>query len=258
MKKALLWIGFTFGLPAILLGLWWLITAISPNFFFPSPGEILVTFFQTWFGPRLWLDVLPSILRFGVGVLIAIVLGIVLGVVIGLNRDLRSLTEPTFEFFRALPAPVLIPPLLLLIGPNDATKITLIVLAAIWPVLLNTVEGVRASDSVQNETSRSYGIHGFNRVRYQVLPGAAPQIMAGVRQALPIGLILMVISEMFNATAGLGFAIIQFQRTFAIPEMWSGILVLGLLGYGVAVVFRIFERRILRWYHGLKDLENAS
>jgi len=82
--------------------------------------------------------------------------------------------------------------------------------------------------------------------------------MAGIRQCLPIGLILMVISEMFNTTAGLGFAIIQFQRTFAIPEMWSGILVLGLLGYGVAVVFRIFERRILRWYHGLKDLENAS
>jgi ABC-type nitrate/sulfonate/bicarbonate transport system permease component len=258
VRKAVTWIAFTFGLPAILIALWWLVTAISPNFFFPSPGEILVTFFETWFGPRLWLDVLPSILRFGVGVIIAMVLGIVIGVIVGLNRDLRSLTEPTFEFFRALPAPVLIPPLLLLIGPNDAMKIFIIALASIWPVLLNTVEGVRAADSVQNETSRSYGIRGFRRVQFQVLPGAAPQIMAGIRQCLPIGLILMVISEMFNTTAGLGFTIIQFQRTFAIPEMWSGILVLGLLGYGVAVVFRIFERRILRWYHGLKDLENAS
>lgn len=258
MRKALIAVGYTVGLPLILIALWWLASTLSPSFFFPPPGEILTTFFETWFGPRLWLDVLPSILRFGVGVIIAMVAGVVLGVIIGLNRDLRALTEPTFEFFRALPAPVLIPPLLLLIGPNDTTKILLIALAAVWPVLLNTVEGVRASDSVQNETSRSYGIHGFSRVRYQILPGAAPQIMAGIRQCLPIGLILMVISEMFNATAGLGFAIIQFQRTFAIPEMWSGILVLGLLGYGVAVVFRFFERRILRWYHGLKDLENAS
>jgi len=158
VKKAVVWIAFTFGLPAILISLWWIVTAISPNFFFPNPGEILVTFFETWFGPRLWLDVLPSILRFGVGVVIAMVLGVVIGVVVGLNRDLRSLTEPTFEFFRALPAPVLIPPLLLLIGPNDAMKIFIIALASIWPVLLNTVEGVRAADSVQNETSRSYGI----------------------------------------------------------------------------------------------------
>lgn len=258
MKKTLTWLGFTFGLPLILIGLWAIAATVSPNFFFPPPGEILVTFFETWFGPRLWQDVLPSLLRFGIGVVIAIVLGIVLGVIIGLNRDLRALTEPTFEFFRALPAPVLIPPLLLLIGPTNSMKIFLIALASIWPVLLNTVEGVRAADSVQNETSRSYGIHGFSRIRYQVLPGAAPQVMAGIRQSLPIGLILMVISELFNTTSGLGFAIIQFQRTFAIPEMWSGILVLGLIGYAVAAVFRFAERRILRWYHGLKDLENAS
>ena len=109
----------------------------------------------------------------------------------------------------------------------------------------------------QSDTSRSYGITGFARVRYQILPGAAPQILAGIRQALPIGLILMVISEMFGAFAGLGFSIIQFQRRFAIPEMWSGILVLGLLGYTVAAVFRVVERRILRWYFGLKELENA-
>src|SRR5690606_16861898 len=100
--------------------------------------------------------------------------------------------------------------------------------------------------------------HGFNRIRYQVLPSATPQIMTGIRQCLPIGLIMMVISEMFGAFAGLGFSIIQFQRKFAIPEMWSGILLLGLLGYGVAALFRFIERRVLRWYHGLKDLENAA
>lgn len=257
-KKVLIGVGMTLGLPIILVLLWWLSTALSPNFFVPTPGELIVTFFKTWFGPAFWEDVLPSIGRFLLGVLAAIVVGILAGVLIGLNRTLRDLTEPVFEFFRALPAPALIPALLLLFGPTDAEKIFLIALASVWPVLLNTIEGVRAADPVQSETCRSYDITGFNRVRFQVLPAAAPQIVAGVRQSLPIGLILMVISEMFATTSGLGFSIIQFQRQFAIPEMWSGILVLGLLGYAVAIIFRAFERRILRWYHGLKDLENAA
>lgn len=258
MKKFFVAAAYTLGLPIILIGLWWIAAAAFPSFFFPTPGEIFLTFIETWIGPRLWLDVLPSLLRFGIGVIIAIVAGIVLGILVGLNRDLRAFTEPVFEFFRALPAPVLIPVLLLVIGPNDGMRIFVIALAAVWPVLLNTIAGVRAADSVQSDTSRSYGIHGWGRVRYQVLPGAAPQIIAGVRQCLPIGLILMVISEMFAGSAGLGFTIIQFQRRFAIPEMWSGILVLGLIGYGVAVVFRVIERRTLRWYLGLKDLENAA
>jgi len=257
VKRVLSGVAFTVALPIILIVLWWIFSTVSPSFFVPTPPELISTFFDTWFGPRLWNDVLPSIARFAVGVSIAIALGIVVGLLVGLNRDLRSFTEPVFEFFRALPPPVIIPVLLLLFGPSNTTKVVVIVLAAIWPVLLNTIEGVRAADPVQSDTSRSYGITGFARVRYQILPGAAPQILAGIRQALPIGLILMVISEMFGAFAGLGFSIIQFQRRFAIPEMWSGILVLGLLGYTVAVVFRAVERRILRWYYGLKELENG-
>ncbi len=258
MKKVLASIGFAIGLPVILVALWWIGTIVSPNFFVPTPPELIVTFVETWFGPRLWVDVLPSIGRFLAGVSIAIVLGIVLGVVVGLSPALRAFTEPVFEFFRALPPPVLIPVLLLLFGTTDWMKIGIIALAAIWPVLLNTVEGVRAADSVQSETSRSYGISGFNRVRYQVLPSASPQIFTGIRQSLPIGLILMIISEMFATSSGLGFFVTQAQRRFAIPEMWSGILVLGLLGLGVAVLFRFVERRVLRWYLRLKDLENDA
>ena len=102
--------------------------------------------------------------------------------------------------------------LMLLVGINDGMKIAVIISGAIWPVLLNTIEGVRAIDPVQNETSRSYGISGLARIRYQVLPSATPTIMAGIRQCLSIGLILMVISEMFASSSGLGFAIVQSLR----------------------------------------------
>jgi ABC-type nitrate/sulfonate/bicarbonate transport system permease component len=255
--KTLKSVGYLLGLPVILLAWWWLATSGAPNFFVPTPARLVETFIDTWFGERILTDVLPSIMRLLVGVLAAIVLGIVLGLAVGLNRTMRAVTEPVFEFFRALPPPVLVPVLMLLVGINDGMKVAVIISGCIWPVLLNTIEGVRSIDPVQNETSRSYGITGFARIRYQILPSATPTIMAGVRQALSIGLILMVISEMFASSSGLGFTIVQFQRSFAVPEMWSGIVVLGLIGVVLSFIFQAVQRRVLRWYHGLKEVENA-
>jgi ABC-type nitrate/sulfonate/bicarbonate transport system permease component len=91
-----------------------------------------------------------------------------------------------------------------------------------------------------------------------VLPAASPQIVAGLRQGLSVAIILMVISELFAASNGLGFAIVQYQRSFAIPEMWAGMIVLGTLGVLLAALFRIVENRRLRWYHGLRRAQRSS
>jgi len=258
MRRTLLSLAYALGLPIILILIWWLATLGTTSIFVPKPVPLITEFFETWIGDRFASDVLPSLGRFAAGTALAIVLGVLIGLLVGLSSGLRAFTEPVFEFFRATPPPVLIPILGLLMGVGDEMKIAVIVIGAIWPVLLNTVEGVRAADSVQTETSRSYGIHGLSRVRYQILPSAAPQILAGVRQSLPVGIILMVISEMFFSSSGLGFSIIQFQRSFAVPQMWAGILLLGLIGFAVSLLFKLVERRVLRWYHGLKDLQNAS
>jgi ABC-type nitrate/sulfonate/bicarbonate transport system permease component len=127
-----------------------------------------------------------------------------------------------------------------------------------WPILLNTVEGVRAVDSVMLETARSYHIRGVGRLRHLVLPSASPQIVAGLRQALSVGIILMVISEMFAANNGIGFTVVQFQRSFAIADMWTGILLLGLLGFLLSLAFQFAERRVLGWYHGLRASTRRS
>lgn len=245
-------------LPIILIALWWVAALANPSVFLPTPDVVAAKFVETWIGPRITQDVLPSIGRFLLGTGLAIVIGIALGLFIGLNRTARAITEPLFEFFRALPPPVLVPVLMLLVGTGDLMKLLVIVSGCLWPVLLNTVAGVRAIDPVQTETTRSYRIDGLGRIRYQVLPSAAPQIFAGVRQALPIGLILMVISEMFASSAGLGFTIVQFQRRYAVPEMWTGIILLGLIGIAVSFAFRAVERLILRWYFGLKDIEHGE
>jgi ABC-type nitrate/sulfonate/bicarbonate transport system permease component len=123
---------------------------------------------------------------------------------------------------------------------------------------LNTVEGVKSVDLVLDETCRTYQIRGASRLWNFVLPSASPQIVVGMRIGLSIGIILMVISEMFAATNGLGAAIIVFQRSFEIPEMWSGVMMLGLFGFSLSIAFGLFERRTLRWYYGMRDLERRS
>ncbi|UNK45673.1 ABC transporter permease [Arthrobacter sulfonylureivorans] len=256
--KVLKGIVYALALPAILVLIWWAATLGETNFFTPTPGVLAERFAETWFGERLLSDVLPSIGRLLIGVASAILIGITAGLLIGSVKWLRDFTEPVLEFFRAIPPPVLVPVLMLLLGITDSMKIVVIISGCIWPVLLNTIEGVRAIDSVLSDSAHTYGISGTARIKYLVLPSAGPQIMAGVRQCLSIGLILMVISEMFASSSGLGFTIVQFQRSFAIPEMWSGIVVLGLIGVAMSFVFQFTERKILRWYHGLREVENAA
>jgi ABC-type nitrate/sulfonate/bicarbonate transport system permease component len=250
--------GMLLGLPAVLLLAWWYTSAGSTDFYRPPLAKILAAFRDTWLGRRLLDDVAPSLARLAVGYAVALVAGIALGVVIGVSPRLRALAEPVLEFLRAIPPPVLVPILMLVAGIGDLMKVLVIVSGCLWPVLLNTVEGVRGVDEVLVDTCRSYGIRGTARLRHLVLRSASPQIVTGARQALSIGIILMVISEMFAASSGLGFTVVQFQRGFAIPEMWSGVLLLGLLGVALSMGFRMVESRVLRWYHGSRVAERKG
>jgi len=237
---------------------WFLLSSGSENFYAPPLREILRAFAHTWTPERLRTDVVPSLLRLATGYALAAVIGVGAGVAIGLSRRLRATAEPVLEFFRAIPPPVLVPVIILFAGIGNGMKVLVIVSGCVWPVLLNTVEGVRAVDAVQADTALSYGITGRARITRLILPSASPQIAAGLRQALSIAIILMVISEMFAASNGLGFTIVQFQRSFAIPEMWSGIILLGLLGFALSLLFRLAERRALRWYDGLREAQRRS
>lgn len=244
-------------LPLALLLLWGFFATVSSPKFFPAPWKIWDAFVRTWIGPAFATDVLPSLGRLALGIVLSVVLGIVAGAVIGRVRWLRELVTPVLEFFRAIPPPAMIPIVAVLLGATDSMKVFVIVIGSIWPVLLNTVDGVKATDSVMQETARSFSLTGRERIRFLILPAASPRIMAGVRQTLSIALILMVISEMFLSASGLGYRIVFFQRNYLIAEMWSGILLLGLIGVLLAVIFGFVEQRVLRWYHGSKEVERA-
>lgn len=130
---------YTVALPAMLIGVWLVATLNSTNFYVPKPDELWTTGVETWQGERISSDVLPSVMRFLIGTASAIVLGVAFGLLIGSVRWVRQLTEPLLEFIRAIPPPVLVPVLMLVVGVNDQMKILVIISGAIWPVLLNTI-----------------------------------------------------------------------------------------------------------------------
>ena len=246
-----------FGLPVVLVAAWWFGSEGSRSFYWPPLTEILRTFTQLWTPERWAADVLPSLGRLAAGYAAAALLGVGIGVAIGLWWRLRAIAEPVLEFFRAIPPPVLVPVIMLFAGIGDGMKIAVIVSGCVWPILLNTVAGVRAIDPIQRDTCAVFATRPLTRLHRLVLPAAAPHIVTGMRQALSIGIILMVISEMFAAHSGLGFAIVQFQRGFEIPEMWSGIILLGLIGVALSGAFALAERRVLAWYHGMRRAEGS-
>jgi ABC-type nitrate/sulfonate/bicarbonate transport system permease component len=258
MTRLLSRVGLALGLPVVLLVTWWFASAGSTSFYQPPLESIVKVFPDTWTAARLRSDVLPSITRLLIGYGLAVTLGIVLGVLIGASRRIRALLEPLLEFLRAIPPPVLVPILVLIAGLGDPTKVLVIIVGGIWPVLLNTVEGVRGVDEVLADTCRTYRIRGWLRLRTFVLRAASPQIVVGARQALSISIIMMVIGELLGTTNGLGYTVVEFQRGFQIPEMWSGVFVLGLLGVLLSLAFTRVERRVLNWYHGARAAERSG
>jgi ABC-type nitrate/sulfonate/bicarbonate transport system permease component len=242
-----------FLVPAVLFATWFVTSRDSTSFFFPPLPKILEAFADTWFSDRWSADIVPSLLRLAAGFLIAVALALMIGVPLGHSKRARDYAEPALEFFRAIPPTVMIPVLLVISGVGDTSKVAVISFGCVWPMLLNTIEGVRSVDSLLKDTCDIYRIHGLTRLRVLTLRAASPQIVTGMRTGLSIAIILMVISEMFASKDGLGFTIIQFQRTFSIPEMWSGILLLGIIGVVLSLLMRVFEMVVLRWYEGARE-----
>jgi ABC-type nitrate/sulfonate/bicarbonate transport system permease component len=238
--------------PVAVLVVWGLWSSGAGSFYFPPLTDILTTFRETWLFERVGSDVLPSLARLAAGYALAVVAAVLIGIPLGLSATARRAASPIVEFLRAIPPPALIPPAIVIVGIGSSMKVLIIAFVCLWPVLLNTIDGITGIDPTLKETARVYGVRGADRLRRVILPAAGPQIFAGMRTSLSLAVILMVISEMVASTNGIGFFVLESQRSFAIPEMWSGILLLGLLGYVLNLAFAGVERRVLAWHRGAR------
>ena len=236
------------GIPPVALALLAIWSAGRHSPYFPPLTDVWAAFRDTWLFERLTNDAVPSVARMTAGLALAVAAGVAAGVPLGRAPRARRAVTPLIEFLRAIPPPALLPAAIVAIGVGDRMKIALIAFVCVWPVLLNAIDGAAGLDPTLDDTARAYGIGRNSRLRRVVLPAAAPQIFAGVRHAVSLALIVMVISEMVASTNGVGHQILQAQRTFATAEMWSGVALLGILGYALNALLAAIERHALRWH----------
>ena len=163
-------------------------------------------------------------------------------------------TQPVTEFLRAIPPTLLLPFAIVTIGIGNDSKILVIALGSMWPVLLNTIDGVRGVDPEMLDMARSFRIGRRMRVVRVIIPAASPKITVGLRTALSVALILMIISEMQGSTNGLGFQVLRAQRSFDSAGTYAGVIVIGIVGLVVNIGFVAVESRIMRWHRGARGL----
>jgi len=214
----------------------------------PPVTQILQAWYDNLADGTLAHHLLATLWRQMLGYGIAVILGVGVGLAMGYFRPLYNLFEPLVEVLRPIPGPAYLPVLVLFVGIGHEMKVVLILLASLFPILLNTYSGVRAIDRVQFDTARTLGLSTVQTFRELVLPAASPQILTGMRISLAISLILAILGEMIVSNDGLGYFTLLAQRTFKIPDMYAGIFTLAVFGYVLNRLFLLGEARLVRWH----------
>ncbi|WP_460774657.1 ABC transporter permease [Microbacterium sp. GXF7504] len=235
-------------LPIVLIAVWWFVSAGSTNLFIPPLSRIVEVTVRDIANGTLVVAAGTSLLNLAIGLLIAIVVGVAVGLILGETQRLRLILDPYIHFFRSVPQSALVPLIIGALGIGSLPKIYAVAFACVWPILLNTIDGTRGVEVGVRRVSKVFGIPRMLYYRRVVLPGAMPQIVAGIRVALPIGIVVMVVSELFASNIGLGFYILNSSSTFKIPETWGGALLVGVIGYILVMLFAVAEKRLLSWY----------
>jgi ABC-type nitrate/sulfonate/bicarbonate transport system permease component len=234
---------------ALLLILWQLSALYAVDTpTWPPVTQILQAWYENLADGTLEHHLLATLWRQMLGYGIAVVLGVGVGLAMGYFRPLYNLFEPLVEVLRPIPGPAYLPVLVLFVGIGHEMKVVLILLAAFFPILLNTYGGVRSIDRVQFDTARTLGLSTVQTFRELVLPAASPQILTGMRISLAISLILAILGEMIVSTDGLGYFTLLAQRTFKIADMYAGIFTLAVFGYVLNRLFLLAEARLIRWH----------
>jgi len=244
---------------------WQALTVAASDPFFPTPATILAQMYRLWFsGPpsHLFLtdlavgNILPSLLRLGLGFALGTMVGVGLGIAIGRSRWAYDFLDPVLQFFRAIPPPTLVPVFIVLFSLGAPMQVASIVFSVLWPVLLNTADGARTVEPLQVETARAFRLTAVERLRFVIVPGTLPKLFAGLRLSLSLSLILMVFSELQPGAAdGIGFQLVEATTRFDYETVWAAIVLLGVLGYLLNAALLAVERRVLAWHRSSRRVD---
>jgi NitT/TauT family transport system permease protein len=232
-----------------LLALWEVIPrlGLTDRAFLPPFSDVIAAGWQLAQSGELYDDVAASLLRALSGFLISVVLIVPLGLVVGWYTRLGDLLNQFIEVCRNTAPLALLPVFILLLGIGELSKVTMVVYSCAWPLLLNTIAGVKQVDPLLIKSARTMGASPQQLFCKVILPAALPTIFVGIRLASASAMLVLVASEMVGAKAGLGYLIIYSQYSFLIPQMYFGILGLTVIGLTFNAVLEALEQRLMRW-----------
>ncbi|MFG1478772.1 ABC transporter permease [Xanthobacter sp. V4C-4] len=215
--------------------------------FLPPFSAVVASFLDMAASGELEAHLFASAYRAVSGLAIAIAAGVPLGLVIGWYRPVAELISPLLEIFRNTAPLALLPVFVLILGMGEVSKVAMVLYACLWPIVLNTVSGVRNVDPLLIRSARSMALSPLALFAKVVVPASVPTIFTGIRVAGAYSILVLVAAEMVGARAGLGYLVNYAQYTFEIPKMYAGILTLSLLGLCVNQVLVVLERRLTAW-----------
>ncbi len=232
------------------LAVWEMWARAEPSFLVPPASTVAERAWHVWPTTDFVTSVAASLRRLAAGYALGAAIAIGAGLLMGSSRSARRALEPLVEFLRAVPAIAIVPAALVVLGFGDAMRVTVIAFGVCFPVLVNTVQGVRMVSPEVRDTASMLHVRSVERLVRIYVPAALPSIVAGLRVALSIGLVMVVISEFVGEGDGLGRYILFQQSQYNVPEVYGGVLFLGLLGYTLNGLFLLVERHVLAWHYG--------
>jgi NitT/TauT family transport system permease protein/sulfonate transport system permease protein len=246
MKRERIW-GFL--LVAGLLVLWEVSARSwveSPNW--PPVSQVLLAGKEGMANGELPKVFLSSLARMLVGLTAGALLGIVVGLFMGRSRLVHAALDTLVELVRPIPIPAIVPPLILLLGIDTSMKVFIVAFATFFPVLVNTIAGVRSVDRIALDVARTFQVPPSRTLLRVVVPASMPFILVGLRTSLALALIVTVIAEMIAGSEGIGYHLMTMQFAMRAGEMYAAILLLAIVGYLLNLAMLGAEKRVLHWF----------
>jgi NitT/TauT family transport system permease protein len=215
--------------------------------FLPPFSEVAVAWQELLMNGQLATNIEASLIRSLSGFGLAVLIAVPLGLLIGWYRPVADLLGPLLEVFRNTAALALLPVFVLLLGIGETSKISIVLYACTWPILLNTISAVRTVDPTLLKLARSMNLPPHRLFQKVILPASVPMIFTGVRLAGAVSILVLVAAEMVGAKAGLGYLINASQFNFAVPQMYAGIVTISVIGLVFNQLLVALERRFASW-----------
>lgn len=245
------WEGWLAGLALVGFSLAWEALArsgrISP-LFFPPPSRILADLWALAAGGKLWPHLTASLERLGLGFSLGALSGWLLGLGMGWSPRLRAILDPFVAALHPIPKIAIFPLLMMIFGLGETPKVIAIAITAFFPMLINSMAGVRGLNPVYFEVTRNYGAGRWITFWRVVLPGSLPLTLAGVRLALNMALVIGVAVELLSAKEGLGVLIWFAWQTLRIEDLYASLVVIGGLGLGLNLLLHALTRCLTPWH----------